>query len=335
MKQFFIIVFGGLSALGIGVGFAYGIKSAWPIISPAIQAIRIPSANFSFLADVFSSASVSMKSTVSPGTTDGTSISGLSRTVRYTASEEEDLISTASLSLPSITDANVTADAYLVTSLNKNDTPAMHNSDKIVPIASLSKLVTAIVARREIDPSARITITRNIMSTYGNTALFKVGETFTASDLYYPLLMVSSNDAAEAYAQFYGRAKFIQAMNDFTQSIGAYRTYFADPSGLSPLNVSSANDLVLILKWIEKNDPGIMDITKLKSKTVRAHTWVNPTHFLNWSNYAGGKNGYTPEADRTGAALFAMDHGTNLYAVIILGSESRDADVVKLLAKIK
>jgi D-alanyl-D-alanine carboxypeptidase len=101
------------------------------------------------------------------------------------------------------------------------------------------------------------------------------------------------------------------------------------------LNVSSANDLVLILKWIEKNDPGIMDITKLKSKTVRAHTWVNPTHFLNWSNYAGGKNGYTPEADRTGAALFAMDHGTNLYAVIILGSESRDADVVKLLAKIK
>ena len=124
-------------------------------------------------------------------------------------------------------------------------------------------------------------------------------------------------------------------MNDFTQSIGAYRTYFADPSGLSAQNVSSANDLSIILKWINENQPEILKITKLKSKTVRAHTWVNPTHFLNWSNYAGGKNGYTPEADRTGAALFSMDHGSELYAAIVLGSESRDSDVIKLLEKIK
>jgi D-alanyl-D-alanine carboxypeptidase len=337
-------VFGGLAALGIGVGLARGLQAAWPTISSVVHEVKIPSIAAVFtVANRYSSEpsdSVVTKNTAKPTvadpqSTDGTTISGFTRTVRYTASEEEDLIGNASLSLPSSADKKVTADAYIVKSITGNGTPMEFNANKIVPIASLSKLVTAIVARQRIASTSRITITRDIMATYGNTGQLKIGETFIASDLYYPLLMVSSNDTAEAFAQYYGRAKFIQAMNDFVQSIGAYRTYFADPSGLTPLNVSSANDLVIILKWIEKNDPGILDITKLKSKTVRSHTWVNPTHFLNWSNYAGGKNGYTPEADRTSAALFTMDHGSDTYAVIVLGSENRDADMVKLLARIE
>jgi len=73
----------------------------------------------------------------------------------------------------------------------------------------------------------------------------------------------------------------------------------------------------------------------VSEKIVRSHAWRNPTHFLSWSNYLGGKNGYTPEADRTGVALFSMGASKNVYAVVVLGSESRDADVVKLLAKVK
>ncbi len=346
MKAFYYIVFGGLTALGVGVGLARGVQVAWPTISSVVHSINAPS-----IAAVFnavnryswnSSGSASEKAknsakspVVNSKTGDGTSISGMTRTVRYSASEEEDLIGTASLSLPNSSVKKMTADAYIVKSIDNGDTEAEFNADKIVPIASLSKLVTAIVARKLIASTTRITITRDIMVTYGNTGGLKVGETMLASDLYYPLLMVSSNDTAEALAQYYGRSKFLLAMNDFVQSIGAYRTSFADPSGLTPLNVSSANDLVIILKWIEKNDPGILAITKMKSKTIRAHTWVNPTHFLNWSNYAGGKNGYTTEADRTSAALFTMDHGRETYAVVVLGSESRDADMVKLLAKIK
>jgi len=335
MKSFFYIVFGGLSALGIGVAFAYGLQTAWPVISKTAKEVKLPKVSFSALANVFTSASDSVRVAVTPHPTDGTTISGMKRTVRYTASEEEDLINAAALSLPSSGDKKITASAYVVRGLQKGGTAIEHNSDKILPIASITKLVTAIVARRLIDPSSRVTISREIMSTYGNTAQFRIGEKYLAGNLYYPLLMVSSNDAAEAFARYYGRAKFIQEMNDFTQSIGAYRTYFADPSGLSPLNVSSANDLVTLLRWLEKNDPEILNITKLKTKTVGAHTWVNPTHFLNWSNYIGGKNGYTPEADRTGAAIFAMDHGKDKYAVVILGSESRDSDVVNLLGKIK
>jgi D-alanyl-D-alanine carboxypeptidase len=147
--------------------------------------------------------------------------------------------------------------------------------------------------------------------------------------------MVSSNDAAEALAQDYGRAQFIAKMNEFAQYIGAYRTSFADPSGLSEKNVSTASDIALILEWLRKNDPGVIAVTMLKTKTVRTHTWTNPTHFLSWSNYAGGKNGYTDEANRTGAALFTIGKAKDIYAVVILGSSARDADMIKLLGKIK
>ena len=176
-----------------------------------------------------------------------------------------------------------------------------------------------------------MTITKKVLATYGNTADFQEGETFTVHDLLYPLLLVSSNDAAEALAQTYGRQAFIKTMNDFTQSIGAYRTYFADPAGLSPQSVSTAHDVAIILDWIYKNQPGLLDITLEKSKTIRSHTWVNPTHFLSWSYYLGGKNGYLPEADKTGALLFRFSSTTPVYAVVVLGSQSRDSDVVSLV----
>lgn len=323
MRNFFYIVFGGLGAIIAGSAVIFAVGSGWDILKSHIpESLSMPR-----LAQV-ASAIVSAP-------TDGTAISGLRRTIRYTADEEEDLINAATIALPAGADGAVSANAYLVKDLTTGEEPIAYNAEKMVPIASLSKLVVAIMARKLIPSSDHITITDSIMNTYGNTADFKTGETFTASDLYYPLLMVSSNDAAEAFAAHYGRAKFLAAMNDFCQGIGAYRTYFDDPSGLSPKNVSTADDLALILEWIRKNDPSIIETTALKTMTVRSHTWVNPTHFLSWSYYIGGKNGYIPEANRTTASLFELGRNKNVYAVIVLGSSNRDADMIKLLGKVK
>ena len=263
------------------------------------------------------------------------SFHGLTKTIRYSADQEEDLINSAIISLPLSSDSKITAKAYIVKDLTTNTTAFEHNSDRLLPIASLTKLVTAEVARQLIPQDKDIVITKDAFNTYGNTAGFKVGETITARDLIYPLLMVSSNDAAEAYARSYGRSSFIQAMNNFVRNIGAYRTYFDDPSGLSANNVSTASDLALILNWIRVNDPEILKITLLKSQTVHYHTWTNPTHFLNWSYYLGGKNGYTDEANRTTAALFILGKNKDTYALIILGSETRDPDMIRLMNKIK
>jgi len=315
MKHFFYIVFGGLIAIGCGVVFTYG--------STALLRLTIFNSSFDF--SYFSISRFASASTF---------ISGLKRTIHFSAHEEEGLNfieNEKSQSVPSI----VTANAYVVKNNTIGNTVLSHNADTLLPIASLTKLVTAVVARRLIDSRERIIITKEIISTYGNTAEFTKGETFIADDLLYPLLMVSSNDAAEAFARNYGRKKFIAAMNEFTQEIGAYRTYFYDPSGLSPYNVSTAEDLVRIIDWILMNDPKIVDITRLKSKTIRTHTWTNPTHFLSWSYYVGGKNGYIPESQRTGVSLFELGDIKNLYTVVVLGSFSRDVDVVNLIGKIK
>ena len=326
MKHFFTVLFGGLGAILVGVGIAYIGAFGWRMAKPVI--VRSLSSSF---AAVSSAPSPEIK-TVSD---DGTSISGVSRTIRYTASEEENIINSAAQALPAGSDNTVSANAYIIKNLTRGDATIEHHVDQLLPIASLTKLATAVVARKLIDSDDRITIGPKIMATYGNTAGFKAGETFKASDLYYPLLMVSSNDTAEAFALAYGRDKFIKAMNDWAQSIGAYRTYFSDASGLSPKNVSTVNDLILMIDWIRKNDPEILNITLTKSKTVRSHTWVNPTHFLSWSYYIGGKNGYTTEANRTSVSLFKLGKNKNVYAIIVLGSGNRDADVVKLLEKVR
>jgi D-alanyl-D-alanine carboxypeptidase len=331
MKHFFYVLFGGLGAIFFGIMIAYVTKVAWQISVPYLMKVKASSLSVSLPG--FSSPSVASVAVSRPK--EGTFISSLKRTIRYTANEEEDLMNAATLSLTSGSVKEVTANAYTVINLTDDVVAVTHEADKLLPIASLTKLVTAAVAKDVIDPEERVMITKSIMNTYGNTAFFKIGETFRAADLMYPLLMVSSNDAAEALAQDYGRDKFIKKMNEFVQKIGAYRTSFADPSGLSEKNVSTANDIVLILNWLRKNNPDIIAMTALKSKTLRSHTWTNPTHFLSWSNYLGGKNGYTDEANRTGAALFTMGKAKDVYAVVILGSSARDSDVVKLLGKVK
>ncbi|MFA6404425.1 MAG: serine hydrolase [Candidatus Paceibacterota bacterium] len=309
MKQFFIILFGGLATIIIGILLISGLMSLLGYFGNFANKVKQPK--------------------------DGTSISGVKRIIRYTASEEENLLHAATESLPRTSEDHITAKGYIVQNLTLGGIVIENDLDTIKPIASITKLITAVVARRLIDPDERVTITKEIMDTYGNTAQFKTGETLLAKDLYYPLLMVSSNDAAEALARDYGRKKFIDAMNDFVQSIGAYRTYFTDPSGLSENNVSTPRDLAIILDWIRKNDREVIDITSFKAKTIKSHTWVNPTHFLNWSTYAGGKNGYTPEADMTSASLFVLGPNKNIYAIVLLGSISRDADLLKLLEKIR
>lgn len=322
MKQFLYMIFGGATAVGFGIALFFAGHYAWGYMAPRIIEFKMTS-----IANV-ADAVITQSS-------DGTTVSGLTRTVRYSASQEEGLMTAVTLSLPAGSVKDVSATGYIVEDLNNGSIIAKYNEDKLLPIASLTKLVTAVVAKKLIKDDERIIITKEVTNIYGNTAQFRIGESYRAEDIYYPLLMVSSNDAAEALARKYGRAKFMLAMNDFVQSIGAYRTSFSDASGLSPDNISTASDLVMILNWVRLHNPELIAITQMKTKTVRSHTWTNPTHFLSWSTYRGGKNGYTDEANRTAAVLFEMGDKKDLYAVVILGSGARDDDIIKLLGKVK
>ncbi|HEY4478281.1 MAG TPA: hypothetical protein VI775_00360 [Candidatus Paceibacterota bacterium] len=229
----------------------------------------------------------------------------------------------------------ISSDAYIVYDMNDSETIIEKSVDKLLPIASITKLATAVIANRLIDANDRIEITQKVLNTEGDTGNLRLGEKLYKEELLYPLLMVSSNDSAEALAQYYDRDAFIKKMNDWASSIGAYRTYFYDPSGLSPKNVSSASDIALMAEWIKNNESEIFDITLTKVKNIRTHTWTNPTHFLNLTAYKGGKNGYIPEAGLTSISLFYIGSPKKLYAVVLLGSKDRNEDTLSVLNKAK
>ncbi len=264
-------------------------------------------------------------------TADPTFISRFSRVAVYSADSGRETIESAKQSLPKFANKKITAKSYIVSDIDRDAVVLEKDADKLMPIASITKIVTAVVAKRLIKENESIIIDSKALSTYGNEARLRDGEKFKLRELLYPLLMVSSNDSSEAIARHYGRQKFIKEMNNFVSEIGAYRTYFKDPSGLSPSNVSTVNDLLIITKYIIKNYPEIFEITKEKSKTIRTHTWTNTTHLLNLDSYFGGKNGYTPEANRTSISLFKLGKNERFFAVIFLGSSSRDNDILDLL----
>jgi len=277
---------------------------------------------------------------------DPTHVSGFSRVYTFMPNSVDIESDDNALIVPAIT-GPLTAEEYMVLDLHSGAILDYKDIDRVAPIASLTKLVTAEVSRQLMQPDKGIVITDAMLAAYGVNGHFRADETISAGDLLYPLLFVSSNDAAEALAQGYepnpttSRKDFIRAMNDWVHSIDAYRTDFYDPSGLSPFTVSTARDQATILEWIYKNDPGLIAITHERSATVRLHTWTNSTHFMNLSNYEGGKDGYIPESGQTAASLFSAGANTAAssspprYLVVVLGSQNRDNDVMSLLKKVE
>jgi D-alanyl-D-alanine carboxypeptidase len=277
---------------------------------------------------------------------DPTHVSGISRVYTYINGAIDVESEDNAWIVPAIV-GPLTAQEYLVLDLHSGAILENKDIDRVAPIASLTKLVTAEVSRQLMSPDKEIYITNAILAAYGSNGHLRLGEIISASELLYPLLFVSSNDSAEALAQGYGsnpktsRKDFIRAMNDWVHSIGAYRTDFYDPSGLSPLTISTARDQATILQWIYKNDSALIAITDQRSATVRLHTWTNATHFLNLSNYEGGKDGYISAAGETAASLFSATANTSAtssparYLIVVLGSANRDNDVLSLLKKVE
>jgi D-alanyl-D-alanine carboxypeptidase (penicillin-binding protein 5/6) len=264
---------------------------------------------------------------------DPTFSSHISNSVIYSSESDFEISARDKSSLPTASKKRITASAYTVVNVTDDITILQKNQNTSLPLASVTKLVTAVVARKFMDSEQSIAITPEMTVAYGNEARFRIGEKMKIGELLYPLLLVSSNDASEAIAMSYsgGRKKFLKEMNNWVNSIGAYRTYFTDPSGLSSQNISTSNDIAIITKWILENDPEIFRITENKSKVVRTHTWTNPTRFLNLSVYMGGKNGYTPSANRTGVSIFQIGKQKKVFVVVLLGSSMRDNDTLDLL----
>ena len=173
-------------------------------------------------------------------------------------------------------------------------------------IASITKVMTAIIVIENFDIKKTITIGEEVLSMYGTNIYLEVGEEMSIEDLLYGLLLRSGNDAAIALAEnIVGEDEFVKLMNDKAQSLGMKDTIFENPHGLDDdtKNISTAYDMALLARYAYKNPvyQKIISTKKYKTKSnLKSYEWYNRMSLL--SNYKfciGGKNGYTPKAGKT------------------------------------
>lgn len=182
------------------------------------------------------------------------------------------------------------------------------NTGAVVPIASITKLMTAMVtldARPALDEHVRIS-EADIDDIKGTRSRLKVGSELTRSDLLRLALMSSENRAAAALSRAYpgGAAAFVAAMNQKAIELGMWRTRFVDSTGLSSDNVSTAQDLVKMVNAAYRY-PLVREYTTDTDRTVRLANgrtlqYRNSNGLVKNPNWHIGlsKTGYISEAGR-------------------------------------
>ena len=230
----------------------------------------------------------------------------------------------------------VSAHNYLAADLADNFVFASKGATELVPIASVTKLVTALVSAEYINLDKQITIPATAVVATSKPRL-QAGEKVGAYALLYPLLMESSNEAAEALAQSVGRDRFISLMNEKAAALGMTHTHFVDPSGAGEGNVSTAEDLFQLAKYIYNNRSFVLKITagNLSGSAYEAPKWgdlENFNLFAGEPGFAGGKVGKTTAAGETMIALFEETIGGEKRPVVfvVLGSSDNKSDVSSL-----
>lgn len=159
----------------------------------------------------------------------------------------------------------------LLVDLKTNEVLYSSNPDMVVPIASVTKLMTAMVvldAKLPLDQRLPVTI-REAKEMQGVFSRVRIGSEISRREMLLLTLMSSENRAAASLAHHYpgGYRAFIQAMNNKARKLGMAHTHYVEPTGLSEQNVSSANDLVKLLKASQAY-PLIEQFSTTKEKTV-------------------------------------------------------------------
>lgn len=226
-----------------------------------------------------------------------------------------------------------TARAAVVLDVASGEILYEKNAEIAYPIASLSKLVTAMtMLDRQLDMDEVIPILAEDDPKEGK-AVFSQGERFTRRELLESLLVGSVNIAGEALARTSGgRKEFLAAMNVKAQRLGMRQAHFDDPTGLNKNNQASAHDVALALRAALRY-PEIRDITKapkiqLTGRETGKPYLIDSTNlllgsFLNRDPYRiiAGKTGSLPEAGYC-LAQATRDKGGHEVIVVVLGSDN-------------
>ena len=180
------------------------------------------------------------------------------------------------------------------------------NADAKMLIASTTKIMTALVAIREGEPSDVVTVSREAVLTEGSAMYLKEGEQLTLETLLYGLMLCSGNDAAVAIAQHVGGSVegFVAMMNETAKELGLTSTSFANPNGLDAQDhYSTARDMAALACAAMKNET-FARIVSTRSVTINGRTMSNHNKLLSMAEGCIGLK--TGCAERNGQRLIAV-----------------------------
>jgi len=219
------------------------------------------------------------------------------------------------------------ARAWYVVNGTTGEVLAHHDQRQRVPIASITKLMTVIVALQHLRPDEMVTVTREAARVGGSRIPLGAGQRVTVHDLLAGALIQSANDAADALAAAAAggdEERFIGWMNAEAATLGLRDTHFARADGLdAPGHLSSARD-VFVLARRAMRIPIVRQLVRRESATiengtVEVHTWNDLLGVF--PRLIGVKTGHTDDAGWCEVAAARRD-GYTIYAVI-LGSPTR------------
>jgi D-alanyl-D-alanine carboxypeptidase len=243
----------------------------------------------------------------------------------------------------------ISAEALLVVLVKKDGAEKIlveKNRKEIMPIASISKLVTALVALEQYRAEDVISISDTSLHGKATSTVYRVGDSFYFSDILRSLLISSHNEIASVLAEKVGTYKFVETMNSRVHKLNFKDTFFVNVAGLDTatstdkINSSTATDVVGLLRYLHKNYPEILSITGQKEANLfdvnkKFITKITNTNRLLGQNdlpfrIIAGKTGETPRAKQSLAIVAEAPCGGKIFAVL-LGSKDRFFDMEEIL----
>ncbi len=222
-------------------------------------------------------------------------------------------------------DFDITGEYVSLYNMNEDLLLYSKNDTKKTSIASLTKMMTTLVAIEEIDDLDEIVTIkeRDFDGTVGySKAGFKVGDKVTYRDLLYGIILPSGADAVNAIVNnTLGYEKFIKKMNETAKKIGMNDTSYANPIGKDEeFNYSTSSDLAKLLEYALKNETFKTIFTTKSYKTsngLNLESTVNSyKNILNTDEIKGAKSGFTKDAGRCLASITTLNNVDYLLVVI-------------------
>ena len=222
--------------------------------------------------------------------------------------------------------AELSAEAWMLVDDSTGFVISQKNADKKLFIASITKMMTCLLALENGDMSDTLFITKDVF--IAKDSRVRLGDGYRLGNLIYEMMLVSDNDAAYAIAKHLGgdTLKFCDMMNQKAQYLGMDSTHFANPNGMpNNENYSSASDLVRLSRYC-MCDSAFAQIVGTREKDLplvdRRHLPCQNTNQLltSYEGCIGIKTGFTRQAGNCLASAATRD-GRTLY-LVLLGSRS-------------